>query len=111
VFDRAVGTFRINKGVAEIVEGSAHAPDLSIGMTGSMQIAERTLALKGVATQAPGDSKPATEPTQLPFDVIGSWDDPTIVPDTQSLIRRSGAAERLYRETGTQAAAPGKPVE
>jgi hypothetical protein len=46
----------------------------------------------------------------LPFDVIGSWDDPTIVPDTQSLIRRSGAAERLYRETGTQAAGE-KPVE
>ncbi|MEA2760271.1 MAG: AsmA protein [Methylobacteriaceae bacterium] len=110
VFDRAVGTFRINKGVAEIVEGSAQAPGLSIGMTGSMQIAERTFALKGVATQASGDSKPATEPTQLPFDVIGSWDDPAIVPDTQSLIRRSGAAERLYRETGTQAAGE-KPVE
>jgi AsmA protein len=111
VFDKAVGTLRINKGAAEIVEASANAPGLSIGMTGSVQIADRMLALKGIATQAPGQSKSPAEPTQLPFEVIGSWDDPAIVPDTQSLIRRSGAAERLYRDAGTQAAAPDKPVE
>jgi AsmA protein len=112
VFDKAVGTFRINKGVAEIVDASASAPALSIAMTGSVQIADRMLALKGTATQATDDAKPAAESAQLPFDVIGSWDDPVIVPDAQSLIRRSGAAERLYRENGTQAAtAPEKPVE
>jgi AsmA protein len=80
-------------------------------MTGSVQIADRMLALKGVATQAPGDAKAATEPTQLPFDVLGSWDDPSIVPDAQSLIRRSGAAERLYKQGGTQAAVGDKPAE
>jgi AsmA protein len=111
VFDRAAGSFRISKGVAEIVEASAQAPGLSIGMTGSVQIADRMLALKGVATQAPGDAKAATEPTQLPFDVLGSWDDPSIVPDAQSLIRRSGAAERLYKQGGTQAAVGDKPAE
>ena len=112
VFDKAVGTFRINKGVAEIVDASASAPALSIAMTGSVQIADRMLALKGTATQATDDAKSAAESAQLPFDVIGSWDDPVIVPDAQSLIRRSGAAERLYRENGTQAAtAPEKPVE
>jgi AsmA protein len=112
VFEKAVGTLRITKGVAEIVEASANAPGLSIGVTGSVQIADRMLALKGIATQAEGEAKSATEPTQLPFEVIGSWDDPAIVPDAQSLIRRSGAAERLYRESGAQAAsAPGKPAE
>jgi AsmA protein len=111
VFDKAAGSFRITKGVAEIVEASAQAPGLSIGMTGSVQIADRMLALKGVATQAPGDAKAATEPTQLPFDVLGSWDDPSIVPDAQSLIRRSGAAERLYKQGGTQAAVGDKPAE
>jgi AsmA protein len=112
VFDKAVGTIRINKGVAEIVEASAVAPDLSIGMSGSVQIADRTLALQGTATQAPSDAKSAAEPTQLPFQVIGSWDDPAIVPDAQSLIRRSGAAERLYRESGAQpASVPDKPAE
>ncbi|MEA2857572.1 MAG: AsmA protein [Methylobacteriaceae bacterium] len=111
VFDRAAGSFRISKGVAEIVEASAQAPGLSIGMTGSVQIADRMLALKGVATQAPGDAQSVTEPTQLPFDVLGSWDDPSIVPDAQSLIRRSGAAERLYKQGGTQAAVGDKPAE
>jgi AsmA protein len=112
VFDKAVGTFRINKGVAEIVDASASAPDLSIGINGTVQIAERRLALKGVATQAPNDSKSAAELTQLPFEVIGSWDDPAIVPDTKSLIRRSGAAERLYRESGAQpVSAPEKVAE
>jgi AsmA protein len=111
VFERAAGSFRITKGVAEIVDASAQAPALSIGMTGSVQIADRMLALKGVATQAPGDAQSATEPTQLPFEVIGSWDDPSIVPDTQSLIRRSGAAERLYKQSGAQAGTGEKPAE
>jgi AsmA protein len=112
VFDKALGTFRMTKGVAEIVEASASAPGLSIGVTGSVQIAERTLVLKGTATQAAGDAKTASEPTQLPFEVIGGWDDPAIVPDAQSLIRRSGAAERLYRENTAQTlASPEKPAE
>jgi AsmA protein len=110
VFDKAVGTFRINKGVAEIVDASATAPALLIGMTGSVQIADRVLALKGIATQI-ADTASATEPTQLPFDVIGGWDDPAIVPDAQSLIRRSGAAERLYRDSAVQAGSPEKPAE
>ncbi|GAC1331874.1 MAG: hypothetical protein NVSMB26_10730 [Beijerinckiaceae bacterium] len=107
IFDKAVGTFRINKGVAEIVEASALAPGLALTVDGSVQIAERTLALNGLATQAPSAPSSSTStsgPTQLPFEVIGGWDDPAIVPDAQSLIRRSGAAERLYRQSGTQAA-------
>jgi AsmA protein len=114
VFDQAVGTFSINKGVAEIVEASASAPGLSIGMTGSVQIADRMLALKGMATQTSGNATSAAEgsqPTQLPFEVIGTWDDPGIVPDAQSLIRRSGAAERLYRESAVPAASSNKPPE
>jgi AsmA protein len=82
-------------------------------MTGSVQIAERLLALKGMATQTSSDATSAREgsqPTQLPFEVIGSWDDPAIVPDAQSLIRRSGAAERLYRESGSHSeTSPDKP--
>jgi AsmA protein len=31
----------------------------------------------------------------LPFVVQGPWDDPIILPDAQSLIRRSGAAAPL----------------
>ncbi len=112
VFDKAVGTFRMAKGVAEIVDGSVSAPDFSVGMSGSIQIADRMLALKGLATQVASGAPAASEPIQLPFEVIGTWDDPAIVPDAESLIRRSGAAERLYRDSGSQAAAtPDKPAE
>ncbi len=108
VFEKAGATFRINKGVAETVEASANAPGLAMAMTGSIHIADRLLALKGTATQT--EPKSAGEPSQLPFEVIGSWDDPAIVPDAQSLIRRSGAAERLYRD-GTQASTVEKPAQ
>jgi AsmA protein len=32
---------------------------------------------------------------ELPFVVQGQWDDPLVLPDPQSLIRRSGAAAPL----------------
>jgi hypothetical protein len=67
-----------------------------------------------MATQTSGNATSAAEgsqPTQLPFEVIGTWDDPGIVPDAQSLIRRSGAAERLYRESAVPAASSNKPPE
>ena len=32
---------------------------------------------------------------ELPFVVQGPWDDPILLPDAQSLIRRSGAAAPL----------------
>jgi AsmA protein len=32
---------------------------------------------------------------ELPFVVQGRWDDPIMLPDAQSLIRRSGAAAPL----------------
>jgi AsmA protein len=38
------------------------------------------------------DSAPGFE---LPFVVQGRWDDPILLPDAQSLIRRSGAAAPL----------------
>jgi AsmA protein len=37
----------------------------------------------------------ATPMFELPFVVQGPWDDPILLPDAQSLIRRSGAAAPL----------------
>ena len=53
-----------------------------------------------------GDATPAFE---LPFVVQGPWDDPIMLPDAQSLIRRSGAAAPLLdavrdRKTATRCA-------
>ena len=59
----------------------------------------------------------ASTPFQLPFVVMGTWDDPLFWPDIQMLIRRSGAAaplldavrNRLNREAGTDARRRGRP--
>jgi AsmA protein len=54
----------------------------------------RDLDLKGTAAlvSASAESAPSFE---LPFVVQGRWDDPIMLPDAQSLIRRSGAAAPL----------------
>jgi AsmA protein len=52
----------------------------------------RDLDLKGVATLI---STASADEFELPFVVQGPWDDPIMLPDAQSLIRRSGAAAPL----------------
>ena len=37
----------------------------------------------------------------LPFEVLGGWDDPSISPDVQALIQRSGAAAPLLGSRAT----------
>ena len=63
---------------------------LTVG--GQVSVPTRDLDLKGVATLA--SSETANE-FDLPFVVQGQWDDPIMLPDAQSLIRRSGAAAPL----------------
>jgi AsmA protein len=66
-----------------------------LGLAGSASIPGRDFDLRGVAALASttsGDSPPAFE---LPFVVQGPWDDPIMLPDTQSLILRSPAASPL----------------
>jgi len=85
----------------KIVNGKAAVQDLNItgaavhmAVNGSASIPERDLDLKGTAAlvSASAESAPSFE---LPFVVQGRWDDPIMLPDAQSLIRRSGAAAPL----------------
>ena len=82
----------------KVTDGTAHAEDVRIetpamrvGVAGSSSIAERDFDLKGTASLMGS----ATDEFQLPFVVMGSWDDPVFWPDVQLLIRRSGAAAPL----------------
>jgi AsmA protein len=61
-------------------------------LAGSASIPARKLDLTGTATLL---SATATDGFELPFIVQGSWDDPLVLPDAQSLIQRSGAAAPL----------------
>ena len=60
--------------------------------TGTSSIPRRDLDLRGTASAGRAPTKPDVE---LPFVVQGPWDDAIILPDPQSLIRRSGAAQPL----------------
>jgi AsmA protein len=57
-----------------------------------VSVPTRDLDLKGVATLI---SSASGSEFDLPFVVQGQWDDPIMLPDAQSLIRRSGAAAPL----------------
>ena len=87
-----VGTFngRISKGVLDLAEASLKSASARVVMTGQVSIADRQVNLTGLAMAPVADA--ATDSLGLPFDVLGSFDDPQILPDAKSLIRRSGAA-------------------
>ncbi len=67
---------------------------MKIALAGSASIPARDLDLKGTASLT---SATASDPAsfELPFVVQGRWEDPVMLPDAQSLIRRSGAATPL----------------
>jgi AsmA protein len=83
----------------KVTDGTAHAQDvrietpaMKVGLNGSSSIAARDFDLKGMASLTAGG---AADAFQLPFVVMGTWDDPLFWPDIQMLIRRSGAAAPL----------------
>jgi AsmA protein len=63
---------------------------LAVG--GRASVPARELDLTGTATLV---STANADEFDLPFVVRGPWDDPIMLPDPQSLIRRSGAAAPL----------------
>jgi AsmA protein len=67
-------------------------PSVRLAVAGQASLPTRDLDLKGVATLI---STANADQFELPFVVQGPWDDPIMLPDAQSLIRRSGAAAPL----------------
>jgi AsmA protein len=76
-------------------------PTVRIAVGGQVSVPTRDLDLKGIATLISGDT--ANE-FDLPFVVQGQWDDPIMLPDAQSLIRRSGAAAPLLESIKSRTA-------
>ncbi|MBS7804305.1 AsmA family protein [Rhizobiales bacterium TNE-4] len=92
-FETASATIRISNGVAELHEASIVSPATHIDLAGTLQLPERVLALKGLA--APNRAEGAA----LPFEIKGSFDEPSLIPDARALIRRSGAAAPFFAPT------------
>jgi AsmA protein len=91
-FDRLVVSLKADKGMVSIDDMHIDGPAVRLELGGQASVPTRDLDLKGVATLV---STATSDEFDLPFVVQGSWDEPIMLPDPQSLIRRSGAAAPL----------------
>jgi AsmA protein len=94
VFDKAQASFKIVKGMAATKDCHFDNGNLSVKLVGETNIALRSLDMAGIASWVDSDG---VDPFKLPFRLSGAWDMPSVEPDTQALIRRSGAAAPLLR--------------
>lgn len=91
-YDKLNIALKIDNGIATADDIHLDGPAVKIAVTGTTSVPTRDLDLKGAATLIGSGSDHTFD---LPFIVRGSWDDPIILPDAQSLIRRSGSAAPL----------------
>ena len=88
----------IIQGVANVDDVRMEGPSVGLALTGSASIPERHLDLRGTASLlsvSASGANAAVPAFELPFMVQGPWDDPIILPDPQSCIQRSGAAQPI----------------
>jgi AsmA protein len=91
-FDQLTISLKVDQGTVSINDMHVDGPAVRLAVAGQASLPRRDLDLKGVATLV---STATADEFDLPFVVQGSWDDPIMLPDPQSLIRRSGAAAPL----------------
>ena len=91
-FDQLAINLKVNQGLVSVDEMRIEGPSVRLAVVGQASVPTRDLDLKGVATLI---STTSADQFELPFVVQGPWDDPIMLPDAQSLIRRSGAAAPL----------------
>jgi AsmA protein len=92
-FDTLNIALNIKDGIATAENARVEGPTARLLLNGTASIPARDYDLKGVASlMSAGDAPPAFE---LPFVVQGPWDDPLVLPDSDSLIRRSPASAPL----------------
>jgi AsmA protein len=90
-FDTFNVALRIAEGTATFDDARLDSPTVRLSLTGTTSIPSRELDLRGTATLVATNEGGF----ELPFVVNGPWDDAMMLPDPQSLIRRSGAAQPL----------------
>ncbi|WP_029002407.1 AsmA family protein [Azorhizobium doebereinerae] len=86
---------RIDNGIAVIDGANVEGKQVKLTLGGSVSVVHRDLDLKGEASLVPANAAAQAAPFALPFIVQGAWDNAYVMPDAQSLIRRSGAAQPL----------------
>jgi len=91
-FDQLALSLKIEQGQVSVQDMHLDGPAVRLAVGGQVSVPTRDLDLKGVATLVSSETATTFD---LPFVVQGQWDDPIMLPDAQSLIRRSGAAAPL----------------
>lgn len=91
-FDQLAVNLKVDQGVVSVTDMHVTGPSVKLVVGGQASVPTRDLDLKGVATLVSSNSG---DEFDLPFVVQGPWDDPMMLPDPESLIRRSGAAAPL----------------
>jgi AsmA protein len=94
-FEKLTVNVKITQGTAEIEDVRLEGSKVRLGVSGTASIPTREFDLRGVAALAASSSSDAPTAFELPFVVQGPWDDPMMLPDTQSLLQRSPAANSL----------------
>lgn len=100
-FDQLAVTMKIDQGQVSVDDMHLTGPAVRLSIGGQVSVPTRDLDLKGVATLVSNDT---SNEFDLPFVVQGPWDDPVMLPDAQSLIRRSGAAAPLLESIKSRTA-------
>ncbi len=91
-FNQFALSLKIEQGEVSVENMRLDGPAVRLAVGGRVSVPTRDLDLKGIATLV---SSATANEFDLPFVVQGQWDDPIMLPDAQSLIRRSGAAAPL----------------
>jgi len=94
-FEKLTIDIKIAQGTATVEDVKLEGSKVRLGLAGSASIPTREFDLRGVAALASTGANEAPPAFELPFIVTGSWDDPIMLPDTQSLLLRSPAAAPL----------------
>jgi AsmA protein len=101
-YEELAVNLRVADGIAHVEDVRIETPGMRIGMEGSTSIPARNFDIKGTASLLASTASDAPPAFQLPFVVLGTWDDPLFWPDIQLLIRRSGAAAPLLDAVRSQ---------
>ena len=99
----ADATINVANGKGLIIAGDGKGEDYSLSLSGEINLAQRSMSLKTIASTIPPAQSASNVPTpHIVFDLTGGWDDPDWRPDPQSFILRSGAAATLLPQVENQ---------
>lgn len=94
-YEKLTVKLSITQGTVKTDEVHVDGQAVRLALAGTASIPTRDLELSGTASLVPPSGTEGNGGFELPFLVRGSWEDPLMLLDTQSLLRRAPAAAPL----------------